>query len=265
MNIQEQILHTTLHIEMLDNTGKVMGGGTGFLVSVPVDDGGVKVILVSNKHVLMATDNIAVTFTKMSNGNAEFGKSVRLPIGNLRGSIVAHPNPQVDIAAVVCTGLFNLFPDQLYFKAIPMDMLADFTEEELSIAENVYFVGYPDDRYDVVNNLPLIRSGLIASDPKRDYNGLPVFVIDAQVFPGSSGSPVYINFTYENMKNGSFVIGGQPKVKVLGIVAQTMVRNNRLQAINVNTMLVAQEVLGLGIVFKSPAIVETIRLALSKA
>ena len=129
-----------------------------------------------------------------------------------------------------------MFPQKLYFKYVSYDMLADFTEPELSVAENVFFVGYPDDRYDKANNLPLIRTGLISSHPKYDYNGDPIFIIDAQVFPGSSGSPVYIDLTYENFKNGQIVIGNR-KIKMLGIVAQTMVRNNQLQAVPTATTL----------------------------
>lgn len=83
------------------------------------------------------------------------------------------------------------------------------------------------------------------------------FVIDAQVFPGSSGSPVYIDLTFENFKNGQIVVG-QGKLKLLGIVAMTMIRNNTLQAIPTGTNYITQEVLGLGIVFKSTAIKELV-------
>ena len=90
-----------------------------------------------------------------------------------------------------------------------------------------------------------------------DFNGQPEFVIDAQVFPGSSGSPVYIDLTFENFKNGQIVVG-QRKLKLLGIVAMTMIRNNTLQAIPTGTNYFTQEVLGLGIVFKSTAIKELV-------
>lgn len=147
--------------------------------------------------------------------------------------------------------------DRIYNKHIPYDLLADFDEPELSIAENVYFVGYPAGRFDTSNNLPLMRIGMIASHPKFDFNGKPQFVIDAQVFPGSSGSPVYIDLTYEYFRNGRIVVG-ERKLKLLGIVAQTMIRNNELQAVPSSTNYVTQEVMGLGIVFKSTAIKELV-------
>lgn len=256
-SVQEQLLFTTLRIECLDANSNVYSIGTGFLLSRPVGDDIYKLYLVSNKHVLSTAQSIKITFTIKNNGNPEIGNIIQLPIINIQDKVVGHPNHKVDVAALECTGLFNMFQDKLYCKYVSYDMLADFTEKELTVAENVYFVGYPDDRYDATNNLPLIRTGLISSHPKYDYNGDPVFVIDAQVFPGSSGSPVYIDLTYENFKNGQIVIG-QRKIKLLGIVAQTMIRNNQLQAVSTPVSFVTQEVLGLGIVFKATTIKELI-------
>ncbi len=265
MNFQEQIMHTTLRIELLEN-GNVKGVGTGFLVSVPtLVENEYKIVLVSNKHVLMDGDEIAITFTTMKNGMPDYGKTYRFPLGNLKNNVVGHPDSDVDVAALVCTGLFNLFPNQLFFKAIPYEMLSDFTEPELSVAENVFFVGYPNGRYDKRNNLPLIRTGLIASNPKLNFNNRPEFIIDAQVFPGSSGSPVYINYSFENLKNGGdIVLSSRQNVKVLGIIAQTMIRNNQLQSVPTGTINFTEEVLGLGIVFKSTVIKETIDKAIAK-
>ena len=99
---------------------------------------------------------------------------------------------------------------------------------------------------------------MIASHPKFNYNGEPIFIIDAQVFPGSSGSPVYIDLTYENIKNGKITLGIK-EIKLLGIVSSTMIRNNRLKAIQASHFEVcSEEVLGLGIVFKSTLIKELI-------
>lgn len=256
-SIQEQLLFTTLRIECFDSSNRLYSMGTGFLLQRPIDKDKCKIYLVTNKHVLKDAEAIRITFTKNRDGSPDIGNTLNIPISDSKKCIVMHPNPKVDVAILECTGLFNLFPDQLYFKAVSYDMLADFTESELSVAENIYFVGYPDNRYDKMNNLPLIRTGLISSHPKLDYNGDPVFIIDAQVFPGSSGSPVYIDLTYENFKNGQIAIGNK-KIRLLGIVAQTMVRNNQLQAVPTGTAFTTQEVLGLGIVFKSTTIKELI-------
>lgn len=253
----EQLLYTTLRIECKDNDGNLTGIGTGFLMSRPVGENQHKLYLVSNKHILMGTPKILVSFICNENGEPQHKRVHKVEIQGVDQAVKGHPDPEVDIAAIECTGLLWNMRDRIYYKHIPYELLADFDEPELSIAENVYFVGYPAGRYDTSNNLPLMRTGMIASHPKFDFNGKPQFVIDAQVFPGSSGSPVYIDLTYENFRNGRIVVG-ERKLKLLGIVAQTMLRNNVLQAVSTSTNYVMQEVMGLGIVFKATAIKELV-------
>lgn len=257
LSLQEQLLYTTLKIECYDSNKRLYSIGTGFLISRPVGEKEIKIYLVSNKHVLLGAESISLTFTLMKDGKPEHGNNSRIPLNNISSNVIGHPNPKVDVALLECTGLFLMLQDRLFVKAVPYNMLSDFNEPELNVAENVLFIGYPDNRYDIKNNLPLVRQGLIASHPKYDYNGDPIFIIDAQVFPGSSGSPVYIDLTVENMKNGVIEIGGK-KLKLLGIVAQTMIRNNMLATVPVGTRLQTIEVIGLGIVFKATVIKELI-------
>ncbi len=257
--IEEQLLFSTLRIESLDEKDNVISIGTGFLVNREVEPGEHVIYLVSNKHVLFTSDKIRITFTQKCDNLDEpnIGKTISFPIEDIKKNLHTHTNSQVDIAVMPITGLFKKFPI-VFFKGIKYDMLADFSESELSVAQDVKFIGYPDNRYDSVNNLPLIRTGIISSHPKIDYNDNPIFIIDAQVFPGSSGSPLMINLTTENFKKGNIVIGQSQNIKLLGVVAATMVRNNKLQELQTSTVKVTQEVLGLGIVYKSTALKEII-------
>lgn len=261
--IEEQLLFSTLRIESLDDNDNVVSIGTGFLINREIRPQEHVVYLVSNKHVLFASDNIRLTFTQKDSSGQEpdIGKTMTFPISNIRNNLHTHSNSTVDIAVIPVTGLFIGFPS-LFFKGIGYDMLSDFSEEELSVAQNVEFIGYPDNRYDQKNNLPLIRTGIISSHPKVNYNNEPIFIIDAQVFPGSSGSPLMINLSIEHWKTGNITLGGPQKIKLLGVVAATMIRNNKLQSLPTsNTPLLAtQEVIGLGIVYKSTALKEIIDL-----
>lgn len=259
--IEEQMLFSTLKIESIDENSNVVSIGTGFLISRKIVTDKNKIYLISNKHVLLASNSIRLCFCKVINGTYEpdIGNIVTIPIHKIKQNAHFHLNPEIDVAVMEVTGLFNIFPGAFYFKAIDYEMLADFTEEELNIAQNVLFIGYPDDRYDRKNNLPLVRSAIIASHPKYDYDGIEAFIIDGQVFPGSSGSPVVINLTFESWKTGSISIG-QNKYCLLGIVAATMIRNNSLQVVDTSIFpnMSTQEVIGLGIVFKATAIKQII-------
>ena len=206
-SIQEQTLFATIRIEVIDCAGKEIGIGTGFLLQRLLEENKSKIYLVSNKHVLHAGNGFILNFITKENGNPIFNKLTKIKQTEISERIIDHPNPFVDIAAIDLTELFVRLSDHFYYRVIDMNMLATFNEPEINITETVSFVGFPDGRFDQANNLPLIRTGIISSHPQFDYNGLPQFVIDAQVFPGSSGSPVFIDFTYENFRNGQIVVG----------------------------------------------------------
>jgi hypothetical protein len=140
--------------------------------------------------------------------------------------------------------------ERIFFKGWSLDMLATFEEVDLLPGRDVWFIGYPENRFDTVHNLPLLRKGCIASIPTVDFNSAKEFVIDAQVFFGSSGSPVF------------GILDG--KYRLLGVVSQTMIRNNQLQKAPSN-VLSTQEVLGLGIVIKSTLVKELIDIVVEKA
>lgn len=90
---------------------------------------------------------------------------------------------------------------------------------ELSAFEEIIMIGYPNGIWDFVNNMPIIRKGITATHPNLDYNGKREFMIDAACFPGSSGSPVYsYSFGPYTTNSGNTVLGGGPRIKLLGIL-----------------------------------------------
>jgi S1-C subfamily serine protease len=56
--------------------------------------------------------------------------------------------------------------------------------------EDVFVIGYPFAFHDVVFNLPIFRSAMIASTYGVPFRGAPLFLTDANLHPGTSGSPV---------------------------------------------------------------------------
>jgi hypothetical protein len=106
----------------------------------------------------------------------------------------------------------------------------------------VLFIGYPDGRYDQANNLPILRAGKIASLPKVDFDGKPEFLIDAQVYRGSSGSPVFAR------------IGGE--YRLVGMVGRSHTCGTPLQIVDATLQPGIELFLGLGVVYKPKAILE---------
>ncbi len=82
--------------------------------------------------------------------------------------------------------------------SIPYQMLADadFITNKLAACDRVALIGFPAGVWDVKNNLPILRSGVISSDPRLDYNNQlssAGHVIGYEAFStgGASGSPVF--------------------------------------------------------------------------
>lgn len=265
-SIDEQLLFSTVRIESLDNSGNPVSMGTGFIILCKVKENGHKAYLVSNKHVLSTTTSFRISFVKKRTpyNEPDLGKVSTFRFQYSDFYIELHPDKDVDIAVIDMSDFIEKYQDCIFLRLLNYNMLATCDEDFLHVSQNVVFVGYPDNRYDIQTGLPLMRSATIASPPSLDFNGLKTFVIDGQVFPGSSGSPVMINVAREQWKSAKFSQDDVPGWLVLGIVALTMTRRNNLQIQDSELSKSAHiaEVLGLGIVFKSTAIKEVLDIAI---
>ena len=97
----------------------------------------------------------------------------------------------------------------------------------------------------------MVRKGVISSVPEVDFNGRGQVVIDAQVYQGSSGSPVFV------AQGGEYTL--------LGVVSETMIRHSQLQTLPANIQnLGVHEILGLGIVVKQKHVKELLSHAVSE-
>ena len=63
-------------------------------------------------------------------------------------------------------------------------------------------IGYPRGYYDTFNQYPIVKSGNIASGWSLKFDNKPYFLIDAKLFPGSSGSLVVSKPTNIALING---------------------------------------------------------------
>lgn len=266
-SFEERLLFTTVRIESLDEALNPVSTGTGFMIKKKLKDNGHKAYIISNKHVLSASSQFNIGFIKKkkNSNEPEMGEIKSYRFQYLNSFVELHPEKDVDIGIIDITGFIEKEKDDIYCQMLDYSMLATCEEDFLHVAQSTIFIGYPDGRYDTSTNLPLVRSAIIASHPYLDYDSRKIFIIDGQVFPGSSGSPVLINPFKERWISG-YMPMDEPPILVLGIVAQTMIRNNKLQVLDTKQIDNAQvqEVLGLGIVFKSTSIKEVLDIATEK-
>jgi hypothetical protein len=240
-SFQEQVFFSTVRITIPQKSGIGASIGTGFIFMVPIDDESKEVayMLISNRHVFGSPPQpIYINFHKRSadGDGPELGQVVPFLIDQYEPIYVEHPDSDVDLACINIT-ITKAPVHNIFYKVFSPEAIADFSEKDLLPGADVWFVGYPENRYDTSHNLPILRRGYIASIPKIDFNSKKQFIIDAQVYPGSSGSPVCCE------------LGG--KFKLIGVVTETMIRLSQLQIVPTHTTLGIQQFLGLGIVIKS--------------
>jgi len=124
--------------------------------------------------------------------------------------------------------------------------------EDLDPFMEVMFVGYPNGIFDTHNHVPLLRQGVTASHPALTFGGKPEFLIDAAVFPGSSGSPV--------LSYARSIDGPVADFRILGILRAVRYSTEKgdLTMVEVPTAMAPavtyDRPLNLGTVIKSPAI-----------
>lgn len=222
MSISEKIVHSTIRIEAIDSNGNV-STGSGFFFNF-LDEGDTSVpTIVTNKHVVDGSLKGNLRFTYMTNdGKPDFQNFYNFEVGNFENQWIKHPNPTVDLCAMPIAGLLEFQKKQtgeeLFYIPLDKSLIMDVKElSTLTALEDIIMVGYPNGIWDSVNNLPILRKGITATNPKIHYNGKAEFLIDAACFPGSSGSPVFLlNEGSYKGTGGGIVIGN--RVKLLGIL-----------------------------------------------
>ena len=190
----EQLLFATLRIE----AGQKVG--TGFIVAhkwgeQEEDEGP---FLVTNKHVVQGSEEGQLKFTLRDPSDKSLkpllGQTSSVTISKDAWRWTCHPSKDIDVAALPLAPVASYLEDRgqaTYFRSIPTSLVPDQDViQDFDAVEEILFVGYPSGIYDEVNNLPIFRKGITATYLSIDYEAKPIFLIDASVFPGSSGSPV---------------------------------------------------------------------------
>lgn len=226
MGNQDLIVHSTVRIEAVSQNGSGCAG-TGFymhLLKGVHGEGYATPVIITNKHVLDSAQSIYInmTFAK-EDGSPDYQNHQRYCIGNVQNLCVPHPDPNVDLAAILIAGWLQEFESKpvgkLFYCPLTVDMIPDEEERKnLSSIEDILMIGYPNSTWDHINNLPVVRKGITATHPYLPWQGESVFLTDIASFSGSSGSPVFLynNMGYLDKSSNSYIMDS--RLKLLGIL-----------------------------------------------
>lgn len=216
----EQFAHSTVRIECDLSAGGI-GTGTGFFYSLNREGDRHVPVIVTNKHVVAGTSKGRFLLTlRNGEGGPDIGNTKSFELDNFQSRWLPHPDGDVDLCVMPIAPLLReaeATNTQFYFVSLDKELIP--TEADLNDMlglETILMVGYPNGLWDRVNNLPIFRKGVLASDYKRDWNGKKEFLIDAACFPGSSGSPVLL-FEIGNYQTRNALVMGS-RIKLLGIL-----------------------------------------------
>lgn len=248
--------------------------GTGFLVRRNIIKEGkkmYKVFLVTNKHVInkdpkkrKKAKEIKIHYNERKPDKSIGKADVTLAlvyIGGKTKNWIEHPDKDVDVLVIDFTPLVGYFEKTLVVKWHTYDTLATklhLKKVNITIGDEVLITGYPLGLRHKFTNYPLLTRGSIATrigeplDIAIKENGvwrnrvIRGFIVDGGAYPGSSGSPVYLNpvQTLPTKKSQE-----KRLTYALGIISEAQFRG---------------PFTGLTIVFDSETIIETIELFLKK-
>ena len=187
MAVHEIVLTAALVIQM--KAGAQIGTASGFFYNRGDD-----LFFVTNRHVCKddsagsAPDVLRLT---LHTDAADLKRTSALDIALYSGGKPmwkTHPTfkdadvalIKIDAAAVKKKFIVKAFSKESF---LPPDL-------PLNPGEDVFVMGYPFGVHDTMFSLPIFRSAMIASSYGVPFQGNPFFLTDANLHPGTSGSPV---------------------------------------------------------------------------
>lgn len=223
-NIVNQLVYSTARIICSNEKWNAYGSGF-FMLYEDTDEQKQYLAFVTNKHVVNGYSSARIEMVGAdANGNPVDTQHITIQLSDLQKNCIYHPEDDIDI----CFVFVNSEIEELcehgeipYYRCIGNELILrneDFAL--LTSVEDVIMIGYPNGIMDNFNCKPVVRKGITATNLKLDYDGKPVFMIDAACFPGSSGSPVFLRKTglEQETIEGGIRIGVTAAYSLLGIL-----------------------------------------------
>lgn len=211
-------LKAVVLIEKQNEDGNYQSIATGLLVGFLTetnDDPALRkyrIFLLTNRHVFNDQLRLWLRFDKKDGGNTQ-----RFPI-TLRDKDgikwLAHEKEYVDLAMLTISPEF-LNANNIDWTFINEELFAypeNIPEIGLELGDSVFLAGFPLGISGTIRNFAIVRSGCIARLDQEIIESAGFFLLDATVFPGNSGGPVFsrpepIGLTDTKAVNSVFLLG----------------------------------------------------------
>jgi len=280
MRIEDKLHGVTTPVEVTFSGDRgSLGSGFFFFDLVPKADEGPQwrklrgQYLVTNKHVVLPSEyggtsaldhiqELRFFFRKAGEGGQSMEKVSRvLDRNELIDRVMLHQNPEVDICLV---DIGKLVTDEIQQAAsdaltepIGLGYLyhgivdSDFpgaSPISVHAGDDVLVVGYPRGLYDEANVFPIVKRGTIATRWRAHFMGMPYFLIDTQLYKGSSGSLVITKPQDHAVKDGKLMTTEDPQYCFLGIYSAEPVK--KVPPLDLETITISGVLsYGLGVVW----------------
>lgn len=230
--------------------------------------------LITNRHVAfpkindkeVVPDTFIFNLRKIKNDNIEW-LPITLSKEELLKRTKIHRNDIVDIVAInigdLMINIVQTSNDGTIVSpgSITSDNLPNNSPLQIDVTSDIIIASYPKGFYDMVNKFPIVKSGIVASYWGANFNGKPLFLIDAPLFPGSSGGVVISKPTNIAIINGKIMHNTAKQFVLLGVYSGEPVYTNKVE---VEDMVIIQnKSFGLGNVWYSHLIPEIITNGIS--
>ena len=158
--------------------------------------------LITNRHIVLQKDFMnreslpeLFTFYMRKLGDSSLlWEPIQLSANELRKRLKIFEDSTIDVVAIDVQDLLmkKTMSDKsvIQWQGVSKNDLPDENPQNIQVTDDVSIVGFPLGFYDNLNLFPIVKTGSIASRWGFGYNGNPYFLIDAKLFPGSSGSIV---------------------------------------------------------------------------
>ena len=131
---------------------------------------------------------------KDPDGRCRFGDTVKVKFESK--DWIHHPDRNIDLSVLPLLPRFgdlNIdMQKEMFLKFFNRSIPDQDTWEMFSPMEDIVMIDFPNGFYDERNNAPVVRKGVTATHPKLNYKDNEAFWIDVTIYPGMSGSPVFV-------------------------------------------------------------------------